>query len=138
MKLVLDASVALKWVLVETNSDAARRLRQAFTQHVHDLIAPDTFAVEVAHALTKAERRGFIGLGQANLLLAKILSTRPALHSYLRNLPRAVEISSTVRIGGYDCLYLARAESENCELVTADNRLVNAMPGFPIVSLDSF
>lgn len=137
MKFVLDASVALKWVLEEVDSDPARRLRQAFTQSVHDLIAPDTFAVEVAHALTKAERRGFIGSGHATLYLASILSTRPTLHSYLTLLPRAVEISSTVRIGVYDCLYLALAEREDCELVTADHRLINAMRGFPIVSFDS-
>jgi len=50
---------------------------------------------------------------------------------------RAIDISSKVRIGVYDCLYVALAERENCELITADDRLVrNLQPAFPfIVSL---
>ena len=37
-------------------------------------------------------------------------------------LPRAIEISSQARIGVYDCLYVALAEREGCEFVTADNK----------------
>jgi predicted nucleic acid-binding protein len=44
-----------------------------------------------------------------------------------------------VRIGVYDCLYVALADREGCELVTADDRLVrNLQHRFPfIVSLAS-
>jgi predicted nucleic acid-binding protein len=55
MKYVLDASVALKWVLSEPDSQAAVKLRDEFAHNVHELIAPDTFLAEVAHALTKAD-----------------------------------------------------------------------------------
>ena len=37
---------------------------------------------------------------------------------------RAADISSTARVGVYDCLYVALAEREGCELVTADSRLL--------------
>jgi hypothetical protein len=37
---------------------------------------------------------------------------------------RAADISSTARVGVYDCLYVALAEREGCELVTADTRLL--------------
>lgn len=43
MKYVLDASVALKWVLPELDSDKAIRLQEAYENKVHDLVAPDTF-----------------------------------------------------------------------------------------------
>jgi hypothetical protein len=46
MKYVLDASVALKWVLSEPDSPAALNLRDTFTRGVHELIAPDTFLAE--------------------------------------------------------------------------------------------
>jgi predicted nucleic acid-binding protein len=65
MKLVLDSSVAVKWVIPEVDSDKAVRLRDEFVQRVHDLIAPEFFPIEVAHALTKAERQGRITAPQA-------------------------------------------------------------------------
>jgi predicted nucleic acid-binding protein len=138
MKYVLDASVALKWVLSESDSPAANKLREEFTRDVHELVAPDTFLAEVAHALTKAERRGLIGAGQASLLLGDILTTRPDLHAFVPLLARAAELATQARIGVYDCLYVGLAEREQCPLVKADQRLVNTFQGqFPIVLLSS-
>ena len=37
---------------------------------------------------------------------------------------RAVEIASDMRCGFYDCLYVALAEREGCELVTSDQKMV--------------
>jgi predicted nucleic acid-binding protein len=66
-----------------------------------------------------------------------MLSTLPALHPHLPLLPRAYQLSSQVRIGVYDCLYVALAEREGCELLTADDRLQRSLPGHPIVLLAS-
>ena len=60
MRFVLDASIALKWVLPEQDSDKAISLQTDFEKKIHELIAPDTFAIEVAHSLTRTERRGLI------------------------------------------------------------------------------
>lgn len=57
MRYVLDSSVALKWVLPEADAAKAVRLRDDFHNAVHELLAPDIFPVEIAHALTKAERQ---------------------------------------------------------------------------------
>jgi predicted nucleic acid-binding protein len=43
MKFVLDASVALKWVLPEADSAKAIALRENYRKGVHELIAPDIF-----------------------------------------------------------------------------------------------
>jgi hypothetical protein len=43
MTYVLDACVALKWVLVEPDSAKARQLRDEFRNAIHELIAPDSF-----------------------------------------------------------------------------------------------
>jgi len=40
-----------------------------------------------------------------------------------------------MRIGVYDCLYVALAEREQCRVVSADKRLVNVFPSI-VVSLD--
>jgi len=63
MRSVLDASVAVKWVLPEANSAKAIRIRDDFVAGVQNLIAPDIFPTEVAHALARAERRGLIPVG---------------------------------------------------------------------------
>ena len=66
-----------------------------------------------------------VGVVIGRLLL--VLGTAPILHPYLPLLRRAVDISSTRRVGVYDCLYVALAEREGCELVTADAKLVTAL-----------
>jgi len=137
MKYVLDSSVEIKRVLPELDSDKAVSLLDDYVNQVHELMAPDCFPIEVAHTLTKAERRKVIAVGDAVHKLLQLMSAPPILLPYLPLLRRAVEISSQKRIGVYDCLYVALAEAEGCQLVTADTRLIANLPGFPIVSLAS-
>jgi predicted nucleic acid-binding protein len=127
MKYVLDASVALKWVLPEAGSERAISLGHDFKNGIHELVAPDSLPLEVAHALTRAERRGIIQPPDGMQRFRSISSMLPQLHSCLKLLPRAFEISSQMKIGLYDCLYVALAEREQCTLVTADMRLERAL-----------
>ena len=61
--------------------------------------------------------------------------TAPRFHSYRPLLRRAFDISSKTRVGVYDCLYVALAERENCELVTADDKLVKSLQrSFPFIT----
>jgi predicted nucleic acid-binding protein len=134
MKYVLDSSVAFKWVVVEALTDRARRLRDEYHQGLHELIAPDVFPVEVAHSLTRAERQGRISPPEASVLLADVLLTCPQLYPYMPLLSHAVTISSQARIGVYDCLYVALAQREGCQFVTADDRLIRALqPSYPLI-----
>ena len=134
MRYVIDSSVAFKWVVREADSDKADRLRDDFRNAIHQLLAPDVFPVEVGHALTRAERQRRIPVGTAVPLLADVVSTLPALHSSLPFLLRACTISSQARIGFYDCLYVALAQREGCDFVTADARLLtNLQVQFPFI-----
>lgn len=137
MKFVLDASVGLKWVLDEPDSEKALRLREEYRAGLHQLLAPDVFLIEIAHVLSKAERQRKLGSGQADVLLSDVLKTPPALSRYVPLLPRAMELSRAARMGVYDCLYVALAESERCEVVTADERMARALPDAPTRLLDS-
>lgn len=128
MRFILDASVALKWVLFEADSPAANRLRDDFKQGNLELLAPDTLPVEIAHALTRAERKGVIAKGQAAVLFADVVTPAPDLRAHLDLLPRAIDVSSDRRIGVYDCLYIALAEREQCPVVTADQRMIAVFP----------
>lgn len=48
---------------------------------------------------------------------------------------RALSIATRARIGVYDCVYVALAEQEGCDLITADARLLNSLrPTYPFVT----
>jgi predicted nucleic acid-binding protein len=143
MTYVFDASAGLKWVLVwvlvEADTPKARQLRDDLRNGIHEFIAPDAFALEVAHALAKAERRGIITPSEAASHLVSVLSEPLQMHASRPLLMRAFAIASNARIGVYDCLYVALAEREGCEFITAADRLIRALrPTFPfIISLAS-
>ena len=130
----LDVSVALCWVVPRAHSAKAQRPRADYQRAVHDLIAPSHFPAEVASALTKSERQGLIPAGQALPLLDDVLNDLPVLHPYEPLLRRATDISSRTRAALYDCLYVALAERENCEPITADDKLVRSLqPHIPFI-----
>lgn len=134
MIYVLDSNIALKWVLPEPDSAKAELLRDDYCNAIHELLSPDVFQVEIAHALTRAERQGRIAVSQAGLFWADIMSTPPRQYSSGSLMPRAIEISSSMRIGVYDCLYVALGEREGCEVLTADDKLVNSLQKqFPFI-----
>jgi predicted nucleic acid-binding protein len=135
MRYVLDSSVAFKWEVAEADSDRATRLRDEARQGLHELLAPDVLPIEIAHALTRAERQGRVSAADGWRLWLAVMADAPALHPHLPLVPRAYAISSTARVGVYDCLYLALAEREGCEFLTADDRLVrNLRPQFPFIT----
>jgi predicted nucleic acid-binding protein len=79
-------------------------------------------------------RQGRITVGEALRLWSDVMTTAPQLIPSLPLTHRAIAISSQTRVGVFDCLYVALAERENCELVTADARLINnVQPRFPFV-----
>jgi predicted nucleic acid-binding protein len=134
VRYVLDSSVALKWFLGEPDSDRALRLRDAARAAAHELLAPDFFPAEVTHALTRAERQGQITPAEGASFVSDLLAELPDLHPSLPLVPRAYVLSSLYRHGVYDCLYVALAEREGCELVTADDKLVKKLgPALPFL-----
>ena len=68
MRLVVDAGVAVKWLVAEEGSDAADRL----LANDDDLYAPRLMASEVANALWRKVRLGEIERGQAGVLMVAV------------------------------------------------------------------
>ena len=94
MKRVLDSSVGIKWVIPEPDSAKAIQLLDDFHQQIVELISPDIFMVEAAHAITRAERQKRITPAAGAKALTDIFNWRPDLVPYLPLLPRAFAISS--------------------------------------------
>ena len=120
MRIVIDSSVALKWVLDEPGSEAAVALRD------QELIAPALWLAEAANALWRHARIGEIGNDEAAAHFAELLKAPVAslaIEPYLEPaLKLAVEIGHPV----YDCIYLALALHHQTHVVTADRRFAAA------------
>jgi predicted nucleic acid-binding protein len=121
-------------LLQELNADKADRLIARSRSRADHTIAPDFFLVECGHALFRAERRKLIAPGEARRLLFAIDPDCPEFHSSEPLLRRAAAICGHLRKGFYDCLYMALAEREQIQLITADTKLVTAaQPDYPFV-----
>ena len=120
MTIVVDASIAVKWVIPEVLSDEAEALRGRADR----LLAPDLLLPEAANALWKKLIRREISAHEAaqaiELLMASGLDLRPSGPL----LDRALALARRLRHPVYDCLYLALAQAEDATLVTADQRLL--------------
>ena len=135
MKYVLDSSVALKWGLPEADTAASpfdsstKPITPSTNSCARHLLPP-----EVANGLATAERQGRIKPGEAAVLLLGIIRQAPAIHPASTLLIRAMEVAVSTRQAVYDCLYLALAESEQCEMISADDAFVRKMKAqFPFL-----
>jgi predicted nucleic acid-binding protein len=112
MKLVVDASVAAKWVVVEPLSDRATSLLQAD----HQLLVPDLFWAEIGNIFWKKARRGDLTnadcVRRFDALHEMGLETRAHAPIARDAIAIALENARTV----YDSIYVALAVHENCRL----------------------
>jgi predicted nucleic acid-binding protein len=118
--LVVDASVAIKWVVPEPGSEEADLLLAGD----HALEAPDLLASEAANTLWKKTARGELSPRHAREALDVLLHGGLTWHPTSPLLPRALELARLSRHPVYDCVYLALAESVDGAVVTADESLL--------------
>jgi predicted nucleic acid-binding protein len=116
--MIVDASVAFKWIIAEPDSDAATALIGR-----EDLRAPSIVFAEVGHGISKRIRRGELkaeGVIERLQRLPALLSTDDAE----ADLASAMTLALQFQHSFYDCLYLALAQRLDDVLVTADEVFV--------------
>lgn len=121
MTLVVDASVAIKWVVEEAGSLEAERLVRS-----EMLIAPDFLLLECANVLAQHQRRGRLTPDQASARLGLIARAGVRLHATSDLVAEAHRLAGALRQTAYDSLYLALALAETIPLVTADAHFADA------------
>ncbi|MEZ5935350.1 MAG: type II toxin-antitoxin system VapC family toxin [Alphaproteobacteria bacterium] len=120
--LVVDASVVVKWFLPEIHSVAALRVASgAWT-----FLAPDLLDVEVTNTFWKKHRRGELTHDEGARLIDDLRHIDIAMVPHRPLLSMAFALAAAVGHPVYDCVYLALAEQNDCQLVTADRRFYKA------------
>jgi predicted nucleic acid-binding protein len=120
---VVDASIAVKWVIPEILSDKADRVRDG----ADDVLAPDLLLVEVANALWKKTATREISPREADAAFDLVRRSGIDLSPTGPLLPRAMDVARRLGHPVYDCVYLALAEREHAAFVTADQRLLRRL-----------
>jgi predicted nucleic acid-binding protein len=126
---VVDASVALKWLVLEDLSDHADRLLQDSLAGAEHISAPPLLQSEITNALHQRQRRGNITAAYADRALANFLAVPleivepPGLYSAALALARRYDLAAT-----YDAQYLALAQALDADLWTADRDLLGRVP----------
>lgn len=125
--MVVDASVAVKWLIREVLSPEALELLQFWADQQVAPLAPYLLPVEVANALYRRATAGDIGFEEALRLVDSLAEARVRLVEPSGLHRRAMELARTVhQSAAYDCHYLALAETVDCEMWTADDRFQHA------------
>jgi predicted nucleic acid-binding protein len=119
---VVDASVAVKWLVLEDLSDLARELSSTRS----NLVAPRLIVTEIANALVRKMMRGmhearhhFAGL---SVFLPDLIEVDDLIEPALKN-------ACALRHPIYDLIYLKAARRLDAQLVTADRRFTAKLAG---------
>ncbi|HEV3258446.1 MAG TPA: type II toxin-antitoxin system VapC family toxin [Gemmataceae bacterium] len=125
--VVVDSSVAIKWLVVETHSTEARRVLDEYQAGSLTLLAPDLINAEVGNVVWKKHRFQGMAATDAQLILDAFRTLSFVLTPTAALLDDAYRLAVAHRRTVYDAMYLALSVREKCRLVTADEKLVNAL-----------
>lgn len=127
--LVVDASVAVKWLVLEDMSDVAKELYGAGDH----LIARRLITTEIANALAR-KTQGMLTRQEAEYHFSSLPQFLPDLMDVDELIEPTFENACTLRHPIYDLLYREAARKVGAQLVTADRRFSNKITGTDLAS----
>jgi predicted nucleic acid-binding protein len=134
--VVVDVSVAVKWCLPSLREELvaqAEELLASSRREEVQFLVPDLFWVELANALWKAVRRNEISSNNAASAISFMRDLDIATVPSIDIVPQALDLAISHGRTVYDSLYVALAMQSKSDLITADERLANALAArFPV------
>jgi len=121
-KVVVDASVLVKWYNLEDDSEEALKLRHDYAIRRIELTAPFIIAFEVANALRYNPDFGADDVKSATKDLLDMQMNLQLLDEGQSR--KAVDLAFKYGITVYDAAYLALTENEDVAFYTADVKLI--------------
>jgi predicted nucleic acid-binding protein len=126
--VVIDSSILIASVFVETFTERAKALLLHWQQHNIQLAAPRLFHYEIIAVARKAASQERITAQEAVAARDYMLSYPVDTHIDIALLKRAYDFAVQFnRPTAYDSQYLAVAERLQCDFWTADEKLFNAI-----------
>jgi len=122
-RYVIDASVAVKWLVPEIHAERAMRL----LDENHVLMAPDLVFAEIGNVLLKKSRMGEIATEAALEMLTDFKGIPLQIYKTDALLEYAWDIADTHKRSFCDSLYIALAMRTACRMVTADLKLISSL-----------
>jgi predicted nucleic acid-binding protein len=122
---IVDASVALKWFVAETDSLVADEISASN----HRLFAPRLILTEVANALGRKAMSGLMSAAEARVYIRSLSQYFDGLLAVDGFIEPALENACAIRHPIYDLIYLEAARSLGAQLVTADRRFTAKIAG---------
>lgn len=125
-RVVVDASVAVKWFVAERDTDRALRLRDSYLSGGLELVAPSLIYYEAANAL---RFHPYYGLTETELLKAitALRNMQIAIEPTTETWHKAFEVSKSEGIAVYDAIYIATSMTLDAKLVTSDRVLIERL-----------
>lgn len=125
-RYVVDASVAVKWLIPEEHSEQAMKLLEDWFKEDMELNAPSWLKLEVTNALTKYVKRQIIDAEKAHegfeifrsIELNYVEEDWPLIDDALKS-------STSIGLSMYDAIYYTLARRMKATLITADVEFIN-------------
>jgi predicted nucleic acid-binding protein len=122
---ILDASVAIGWVVAAQATPYSRRLRlRAKREPYH---APTLWRLEVVNAIRSLTRRGAMSLEAGRTAVDILDRMQPVFHDTALPLPDLLDLACRHSLTAYDACYLALALELKMPVACSDGPLQAAL-----------
>jgi predicted nucleic acid-binding protein len=125
MAFVLDASIAVGWVVGRQATAYSRRLRRRARREPYH--APALWRLETVNALRSLERRRAISADAADTAIGILERLQPVFHEAAMPLAELLRLARRFDLSAYDACYLALALELRLPLACGDGPLRSAL-----------
>ena len=128
---VVDASVAIKWFVEESDSPAAHRLLEAHAVGEMPLVAPDLLIYEVSNVLL---HNPTFSLSEVQRSVERLYDLGLELIApSVELVTNTIDLAAVKRLTFYDALYVQLARHLDVPFYTADRKLLSKLHELPFV-----